>query len=388
MAPAPKEPPSLEGLIPPPEKEFIPLLTDDVERKSLREAVENSLAYLQKKISSLHSPDNISEYEKDLGHLEKARRSLSLFREILLNTPDPAEFARRIQERFRLWETSKKGEGLTILLTGYYEPIIAGSLKPGGEYQYPIYRRPNDLVETASTELPGPLKKKGIGRVEGGQVVPYYSRQEIDSREVLKGKGYELAWLKDPWERFVLHVQGSGRICLPDGKVLRLGFDISNGRPYRSIGRYLVEQGLIAEEELSLRRVKELLQIHPRWMEEIFNINQRYIFFRSFPFSNQIDEGPVGALGVPLTAGRSIATDHSIFPPGALAYLISRQPVFDEQGKIIGRKSLRRFVLNQDTGAAMKGPARVDLYCGSGEKAGWVAGEMREEGKIYFLLTP
>jgi membrane-bound lytic murein transglycosylase A len=169
--------------------------------------------------------------------------------------------------------------------------------------------------------------------------------------------------------------------------MLRVGFAISNGRPYRGIGRYLVEQGLIAEQELSLRRVRELLQKHPEWMEEIFNINQRYIFFRSLPLSTRIDGGPIGALSVPLTAGRSIATDYSIFPPGALAYLISRQPVFDDQGKMIGRKSLRRFVLNQDTGAAMKGPARVDLFCGSGDKAGWVAGEMREEGKIYFLLA-
>jgi membrane-bound lytic murein transglycosylase A len=387
MAPAPKEPPPPEELLLPREKESIHPLTDDGERTSLREAVENSLVYLEKKISSPISPDNSSGNQGDLRHLEKVRCSLSLFREILLNTPDPAEFARRIQENFHLWETTWKGEGLTILLTGYYEPIIAGSLEPGREYQYPIYRRPDDLVETTFTELKEQPKGKGIGRAQRGQVIPYYSRQEIDCQGVLKGKGYELAWLKDPWERFVLHVQGSGQIRLPDGKMLRVGFAISNGRPYRSIGRYLVEQGLIAEQELSLRRVRELLQKHPEWMEEIFNINQRYIFFRSLPLSTQIDGGPIGALGVPLTAGRSIATDYSIFPPGALAYIFSRQPVFDERGKIIGRKSLRRFVLNQDTGAAMKGPARVDLFCGSGDKAGWVAGEMREEGKIYFLLA-
>jgi membrane-bound lytic murein transglycosylase A len=160
-----------------------------------------------------------------------------------------------------------------------------------------------------------------------------------------------------------------------------VGFAASNGRPYRSIGRVLVEQGFLAEQELSLWRVKEYLRQHPEQLEETFNANERYIFFRFLPGK----EGPIGALGFPLTSGRSIATDHSIFPGGALAYIISAQPVFDEAGKLMGKKTLRRFVLNQDTGAAMKGPGRVDLFIGSGEQAGMAAGEMREEGKIYFL---
>ncbi len=122
-------------------------------------------------------------------------------------------------------------------------------------------------------------------------------------------------------------------------------------------------------------------------MEEVFNHNERYIFFRLISPAGEGQSGPLGALNVPLTAGRSIATDLALFPPGALAYLISRQPAFDENGKMVGRKKIRRFVLNQDTGAAMKGPARVDLFCGSGEKAGWVAGGMREEAEIYWLLA-
>jgi membrane-bound lytic murein transglycosylase A len=197
----------------------------------------------------------------------------------------------------------------------------------------------------------------------------------------LKGRGYELAWLKNAWERFVLHVQGSGQIRLPDGKTLRVGFAASNGRPYRAIGRVLVERGFLPENELSLRRVKEFLQQNPERVEETFNANERYIFFRFFSG----EEGPIGALGFPLTPGRSIATDRAISPPGGLAYLIAQQPLFDEAGRLKGKVTLRRFVLNQDTGAAMKGPGRVDLFCGSGEKAGMAAGEMREEGRIYFL---
>ena len=386
--PAPKEPSPREGSLLPRGKEPIHLLTDDGERRSLREALENSLAYLEKIIFSLKAPNNISGYRGDLFSLEKVRASLSLFLEILLHTPDPEEFARKIQEGFYLREPTPEGRGKTVLLTGYYEPIITGSLEPRGEYRYPIYRRPKDLIEGSPNPFPsGQIAEKRLGRMERGAFVPYYSRQEIDCRGVLQGKGYELAWLKDPWERFVLHVQGSGQVRLQDGKMLRVGFASSNGRPYRSIGRYLVMQGIIPEGELSLGRVKEFLQKYPEKMEDIFNINERYIFFRPIALADKGQGGPLGALDFPLTAGRSIATDHSFFPPGALAYLTSRQPVFDEHGKMIGRKSLRRFVLNQDTGAAMKGPARADLFCGSGEKAGWVAGEMREEGEIYLLVA-
>ena len=388
IAPAQKEPPAPEKSLLPGETESISPLTDDGERLTLREAVENSLSYFEKKSSSSNSFEKFSGYRGNRLPLEKASSSLALFREILLNTPDREEFARRIQERFDLKETAGRGQEKKILLTGYYEPIIAGSLEAAGEYRYPVYRRPDDLVEVKSGDPPrGQVVTKRVGRVDRGQVVPYYSRQEIDCRGVLKGKGYELVWLKDPWERFVLHVQGSGQIRLPDGKVLRVGFAVSNGRPYRSIGRYLVSKGFFTEQELSLGRIKEFLQKYPEKRDEIFNLNERYVFFRPLPFPTRGQEGPLGSLGFPLIPGRSVATDHSIFPPGALAYLIGQQPVFDDQGNLSGRKNIRRFVLNQDTGAAMKGPARVDLFCGSGEKAGWVAGEMREEGRIYLLIA-
>jgi membrane-bound lytic murein transglycosylase A len=384
LAPTPKDSLSLEKSLLPKELETIYPLTDDGEKNSLQEAVEKSFAYLEKKKSFPPSRENFSRNRQELLSTEKIRYSLALFREILLNTSNPEEFSRRIQEKFHLLEVTGKEPKQNILLTGYYEPIIAASLEAGVEYQHPIYRRPDDLVEVKSGEQNVAGR---IGRIDQGQVIPYYSREEIDCRGVLKGKGYELAWLKDPWERFLLHVQGSGQIRLADGKMLRVGFSISNGRPYRSIGRYLVQQGFFTEQELSLRRVKEFLQKHPEKREEIFNVNERYVFFRPLPYSNRTQEGPIGALDFPLVAGRSVATDHSFFPPGALAFLIAKEPVFDDQGNVIGRKNIRRFVLNQDTGAAMKGPARVDLFCGSGEKAGWVAGEMQEEGKIYLLIA-
>jgi len=199
----------------------------------------------------------------------------------------------------------------------------------------------------------------------------------------LQGKGLELLWLRDPWERFVLHIQGSGQVRLPDGRMMRVGYAASNGRPYRAIGRYLLEQGFLGEKEISMERIREFLQSNPGRAEEFLNVNERYIFFRLLGDS----EGPLGALGVPLTPGRSVATDLSLFPRGALAYLVSRCPELDESGKIIGWKTLRRFVLNQDAGGAIQGPGRVDLFFGSGDRAGRAAGEMKEEGKIYILLA-
>ena len=364
------------------EKKFIHPLTDDADKASLQTAVKRSLANMAKRISAGSSPSHLEGPARNLFSPARIYQSLTIFRGILSSAADEAEFERRVREAFTFWEVAGEGRATPILLTGYYEPIIEGRIEPGGGYQYPIYRRPADLIEmTPREDLRERAQKNRIGRLEKGQAVPYYSRKEIDGHGVLQGKGYELVWLKDPWERYVLHVQGSGQIRLPDGKTLRVGFAASNGRPYRSIGRYMAEQGFLTDKELSLSRVKEFIRQHPERMDEIFNVNERYIFFRPIPG----EEGPIGALGFPLTAGRSVATDPAIFPPGALAYLTAQQPVFDEAGRLKTRKTLRRFVLNQDTGAAMRGPERVDFFCGSGDQAGTIAGAMREEGMICFL---
>jgi membrane-bound lytic murein transglycosylase A len=357
---------------------------DDLDKKSLQMAVENSLAYLDPKQSSNQSLLPPLEGDgKNISLAEKTYRSLVVFHKFLLSSKSEEEFQEKIQENFNFYEITPKRQDEKILLTGYYEPILEGSMVPEGEYRYPIYRLPDDLVTLPSggglDEFP---IKKRIGRMVQGEFVPYYSRQEIDSQKILNGNGYELAWLRDPWERYLLHVQGSGQIRLPDGKMIRVGFAGSNGRPYRSITRYLVERGFLGPQESSLQKTKEFLFKHPERMKETLNANERYIFFRLL---REI-QGPIGALGFPLTAGRSVAVDLSVFPPGALAYLVSTQPVMDEHGRIQTTKPIRRFALIQDTGAAMKGPGRVDLFCGSGAEAGMVAGEMREEGKIYFLF--
>jgi membrane-bound lytic murein transglycosylase A len=366
------------------EENFPPRLIDDGGRQSLMKALERSLAYLESRKTAENSSPPFLSPAGEFFPRERVRHTLSLLREIVLSTSTEEEMAQKVRENFFPVEFTQKKDNPSILLTGYYEPILEGRLEPGGEYQYPIYRRPEDLLAVPSEETPGNSSvAEAMVRLEGGFPVPYYSRREIDGEGVLRGKGLELAWLKDPWDCFVLHIQGSGQIRLADGRTMKVGFAASNGRPYRSIGRYLVDRGFLSEKEVTMERIRKFLQENPDRAEEIYSINGRYVFFR--PLSEP--EGPMGALGVPLTPGRSVATDLTVFPPGAPAYLLSRQPVLDEEGKMAGWKPLLRIVFNQDTGAAMRGPWRVDLFLGSGDKAGTAAGEMKEEGRIYFLLA-
>ena len=359
-------------------------MTDDGDKKGLKAAIDQSLTFLEKKRSGASPLPILPEPFGGVFTPEKIQRTLKLFREVVVRASDPSDLETQVFEKFVFVGRPDEDKGPPLLITGYYEPVFEGSLEPGAEYRFPIYRRPDDLVEIRE-ESPstGGNGKRKIGRMENGKWVPYFSRQEIDSQGVLRGKGYELAWLRDPWERFVLHVQGSGQIRMPDGKIWRCGFAGSNGRAYRSIGQLLVKQGYFPETDLSLQRVRDFLNDHPEKAEEVLNQNERYVFFRPLPEGN----GPLGSLGVPLTEGRSIACDHSIYPQGALAYLIADQALLKGRGKSVGKQTVRRFVLNQDTGAAMNGSSRIDLFCGSGERAGLAAGAMRDSGKIFFLMA-
>lgn len=219
-----------------------------------------------------------------------------------------------------------------------------------------------------------------MGQTAGKRLAPCLSRYEIDGLGCLTGKGYEIAWVKDPAELFFLHIQGSGLLRLEDGRLLHLNYAASNGRPYRSIGRILIDSGKISKEELSMQRLRGYLEEHPEEREALFYQNESYVFFR---FGK---DGPLGSLEVPLTSGRSIATDSSLFPKGALAFIVSRKPILDAAGKLVGWQPFSRFVLNQDTGSAIRGPRRVDLYFGSGYEAGLAAGAMKTSGSLYFLI--
>jgi membrane-bound lytic murein transglycosylase A len=262
-----------------------------------------------------------------------------------------------------------------VLFTGYYQPEIDGSLVQTEVYRYPIYGYPADLVTAEAGENGG----KAVGRIDQEKFVPYYSRQEIDQLGLLQGRGLEIAWVKDPIELFFLHIQGSGLLRLPDGSTLGVGYAGQNGWPYRSIGRLLIDNGKLTREEMSMQRLRRYLNDNPNEQNEIFAYNESYVFFRVVP------NGPLGSLGVPVTPQRTIATDSRLFAKGALALIQTELPIIGSIGELSGWRPVTRFVLNQDTGGAIRGPQRADYYFGSGDQAGAFAGYMNRPGKLFFL---
>lgn len=354
-----------------------PEFRDDLHRSSLIAAINRSLDYLDRVPADHRFP---------LGGLRPSRarlaESLVLFRDYLegkVARGVPLEsFLRR---EFDVYEAPGPGAGSRGLLTGYFEPVLAGSRVRQGAFQYPLYRTPGDLVRVDLGRFRPDLAGDVLaGRVEKGELVPYYTREQIDQQGVLAGRGLELLWLDDPVDRFFLQVQGAGQIVFPDGSRIRVGYAAANGRPYRSIGRLLIEEGKIPRREMSLTVLEQYLHRHPEEQARILSYNKSYIFFRV------VKEGPLGSLEEVLTPGRSIATDLRYYPAGALAYLIGEKPDRSAEGGEISRKPLERFVLNQDSGGAIRGAGRVDLFWGSGAAAGRLAGALRDRSRLFFLL--
>jgi membrane-bound lytic murein transglycosylase A len=353
----------------------MPMLADDLDRESLHTALRRSVAYLEKL-----PPDRIVGEQPRRLTAGEVLDSLLAFEKSLDSWDCRECWIREFSARFDLIPSSSDAELVSVLFTGYYQPVIEGSLAPTPEYAYPIYGIPADLIVTERTALlPSLAPEKVSGRLEGGNLVPYYSRREIDELGSLRGRGYEIAWVKNPIDLFFLHIQGSGLLQLEDGRRLLVGYAGANGRPYRSIGRLLIDRGKIPQEEMSMQRLRRYLLDYPEEQNEIFSYNESYVFFR---FSQ---DGPLGNIEVPLTPGRSIATDAWLFPKGALAFIITERPVLDAAGQLVGWQPFSRFVLNQDTGGAIRGPQRADLYFGTGLEAEAGAGYMNRRGKLFFL---
>jgi membrane-bound lytic murein transglycosylase A len=267
------------------------------------------------------------------------------------------------------------GDG-KMLVTAYYEPIFNGSLSYVPPFIYPLYGIPEDLVTITAED-----GKKQIGRMEEGRLTPYWTRRQIEKQKILAGQ--EIMYLSDPIEAFILHVQGSGQVRLQNGSMKQVQFAGTNGRKYTSIGKVLVEEGVMPLKEVTLPKIKNYLQNHPKEQERIFHMNDRYVFFR---ISEKMGAGPVGSIGEPLTAGRSLAVDRTCFPHGLLCYLHTEKPGFDAKGQIKGWEEMGHFAVTQDSGAAIKGPGRVDLFLGSSTYAEKAAGVMKQPGDLYFLI--
>jgi membrane-bound lytic murein transglycosylase A len=349
---------------------FIPVVaddldfTDDLDMESLEAAIERSIHFYEK--AGRHKVYHINGQSIQA---QTFKETLIAFRDILKKTDNQADLKKRMVAEFQVYRVSGFDDEGSVLFTGYYEPLLEGSLERTGKFKYPLYRVPPDLIK----------QQNQIGRMDGGKFVSYHSRREIDAEGVLRGRNLELLWVSDPLELFSLHIQGSGKIKLEDGNILSVGFAQSNGRDFRSVTKFMLEGGRIKSSEANYRhdflKGKSDGEIY-----EILSHNERYTFFRF------LETDPVGSLGEPVTPGRSIATDPDYFPEGALAFIRLQKPVFDDGGKFVEKTDFSRFVLSQDMGSAIKGPGRVDLFCGFGEKAEDTAGTMKEKGALYLLI--
>lgn len=291
----------------------------------------------------------------------------------LLQATAGGDLAQVLAAEFKPFLASNNGaeEGL---MTGYFEAELRGAAAPGPDFPHPIYRRPADHVIADLGAFDSALKgTRVIGRVEGGRFIPYPDRATLEQSH-LPGNGLELFWAADRIDVFLLQVQGSGRVVLPDGSVRRIGFDGHNGRPYKSIGRVLIDRGELQPHEASWSGIRNWIDRNPDKANGLLAENPRFIFFREIE-----GDGPIGAEGLALTPGRSLAVDRRFVPLGVPLWLDTTWPLEPD-------RPLRRLMVAQDTGGAIKGPVRGDFFWGYGAPALRQAGRMKSQGRYYLLL--
>jgi membrane-bound lytic murein transglycosylase A len=363
-----------EALIP--VRFFSPKFYDDMDQESLILAIKRNTEYLNRL-----DPDELIYYGPHKFTCQQVRESQEAFLKLVTENPDPDQLNKKIRKNFLVYRAAGRVGNKKVLFTGYFEPVYDGSLVKDDTFKHPLYRKPDDLVRIDLSLFNSKFKGQQItARIKGKKVLPYYSRYQIEKGNALKGRNLEIAWLKDPVDVAFLHIQGSGRLKLPDGKAISVGYHASNGRPYRSIGRYMLNKEFLTIEEMSMQSIRRYLSEHSNVTQKVLNHNQSYIFFRV------LESGPLGSLNIPVTPGRSLALDTSLFPRGALAFISCEKPVVNNQGEITGWNKFSRFVLNQDTGGAIKGSGRADLFWGSGPYAEIAAGHMKHDGELYILI--
>jgi membrane-bound lytic murein transglycosylase A len=331
-------------------------------------ALDESIAYFKKPSSQKYFPyqtaDSTITHEMQLDGLQTLRKIIEVSQ-----TPD--EFHGRIMGAFDVYRSvGWDGRGV-VLFTGYYTPIFDGSLTSDARFRYPLYRRPADLVADENGAPKG-------RRTSEGQVVSYYSRNEIERDQILKGQ--ELVWLSDPFEVYIVHVQGSARIRMPDGREMHVGYAGKTDRPYKSVGMELINKGKLQKEELSLARLKRYFREHPEEVEPMLGVNESYVFFA------ESEPGPFGSIGARVTPFHSVATDKSIFPRGGPVVPSTKIPVQTASGEKLTFSPHVGLYFDQDTGGAISAAGRCDLYMGTGDEAERVAGYTYSEGKLFYLF--
>ena len=292
-----------------------------------------------------------------------------------LISPSDDEIKSFFYSHFDLYQAKKDDESLEGLVTGYYQPILKGSRKKSKQYATPLYSPPSDLITVDLSEVYPDLKYMRLrGKVEGNKLVPYLTREELAYKQdqIL---GNELLWVKDPVEAFFLEIQGSGVIELDSGEKIQVGYANQNGHPYRSMGRALINEGELSRHRVSMQSIKTWAKKNPKKLQKFLNANPSVVFFRELEKGLP---GPLGAMGVPVTAERSVAVDRKFIPLGAPVFLSTTWPN--------SSKPLNQLMMAQDTGGAIGGGVRIDFYWGQGDRAGKLAGSMKQEGKVWVLL--
>ncbi len=328
-----------------------PDFRDDYDKELLLQSISNSMEYF-KKIKSYQNAFSSIGFT-----LEKQTETLEFFRDGYIRCKNSQELHEFVSKNFRIFQAIGKMYEGKVHFTGYGTPIYDGSLTPTETFRYPLYGKPVDFRK------------------------PYFTRREIEERNMLSGN--EIAYLKSKLEAYLIHVQGSGQIRLSSGEKVYVGYAGNSGHSYTSIGRLLVMDGKIQEEELTLSVLIEYFDRHPDELDHYLRQNDRYIFFKKVPHAV-----PHGSIGVPVTSMRSIATDKKVFPPGGLAFAVIGTERPGGAGKSQEKWQVENsfFVLDQDTGSAIKTPARADVFFGIGDEAMYKAGNLNTYGRLYYLL--
>jgi len=325
-------------------------------------AIDNSLNYLRKPSSKQFFPYG------EITH-QHAVESLKAFKELIDSGLRGSQLNDAVRQQFDVYTSVGCDNQGTVLFTGYYTPIFDGSPAATEQFKYPLFSQPNDLVKDSLGQILG-------RRMPDGKTKPYPPRAEIESSDTLKGS--ELMWLADPFEVYIAHVQGSAKIRLADGKLVTTGYAANNGYEYHSISEELVKEGKIKADQLSLSAMIDFFRKNINLVSEYTSRNPRFVFFR------QLDGPPHGSINEPVTTLRTIATDKSIYPRACPAFISTTLP--RAIGGNIYQDPYKGFVLDQDTGGAIRAPGRCDVYMGEGDTAGKLAGQIYREGRLYYLF--
>jgi membrane-bound lytic murein transglycosylase A len=349
---------------------------DDMSRASLKEAIQKQLSVMEQ--ADLTRRVRIGPRRVTRQHLVD---TLHTFIDLMEQDLSEEEFNRRLNEQFEVITAGYRREGRPVLFTGYYTPIIPARREKMQDFIFPLYQKPDWYPEkqAASNNRRTPNLNPGyhLTQIHDQHLL---TREDIDGDHALRDQQLELAWLRDDLERYFLHIQGSGYLAFPDGTLQSVQYMGSNHFPYHSVGRQMIQDGVIEPSQGSMQGMKQYFREHPEDIDKFLFRNNRYIFFR------MSDSSPRGSGGAELVAGRSIATDKSLYPAGGLAYITVEKPILNDELEITGWQRVSRFVVDQDTGSAIKGPGRVDLYFGIGEAAGVGAGHYKRTGNMVYLL--